>query len=169
MKLFNHNRSQSQHGISLIECLAYIAVLAVLMAVGGSTVAKAWDRSRALSRNSQDIQHAISVGERWRTDIRAATGRIEIIAAAQSQTLSIPTHSGRVEYEFAHGELRRRANDRAGWTTVLPNVNTSQMLPATEPGVAAWQWELELQPAQKNVHVRPLFTFTAVPGKETTR
>ena len=167
MNLSTHNASQ--RGLSLIECLAYIAVLAVLMAIGGSTVAKAWDRSRALSRNSQDIQRALNVGERWRADIRAATGRIETVVSNTGQTLRIPTHDGRVEYEFNDGELRRRANDRAGWMTVLPKVNASQMQPGTEPGVTAWQWELELQPAQKNAHVRPLFTFTAVPGKEMAR
>ena len=153
----------SQRGISLIQCLAYIAMLAILMAIGGSTVAKAWDRSRALSRNSQDIHRAINVGERWRADIRAATGRIETLVTTTNQTLRIPTHDAKVEYEFTDGEVRRRDTKHAGWKTVLPKVNASQMQPGTEPGVTSWQWELELQSAQKkNARVRPLFTFTAV-------
>lgn len=170
MKISTRSHSQSQRGISLIECLAYIAVLAILMAIGGSTVAKAWDRSRAISRNSQDIQRALNVGERWRADIRAATGRIETIITPTNQTLRIPTSRERVEYEFADGEVRRRASEHTGWMIVLPKVNASQMQRGTEPGVTSWQWELELQPAQKqNARVRPLFTFTAVPGKETAR
>ena len=169
MKLSHQTHAAPQRGISLIQCLAYIAVLAILMAIGGSTVAKAWDRSRALSRNSQDIQRAINVGERWRADIRAATGRIETLVTQTNQTLRIPTHDARVEYEFTDGEVRRRDTQHAGWMIVLPKVNASQMQPGTEPGVTSWQWELELKPTQKNARVRPLFTFTAVPAKETTR
>ena len=85
------------------------------------------------------------------------------------QTLRIPGRNEPVEYKFEEGELRRRSGAHGGWITVLQKVNTSQMQPGTEPGVAAWQWELELQPAQKNAHVRPLFTFTAVAGKEIAR
>jgi Tfp pilus assembly protein PilE len=169
MKLFLRSKAQLRRGISLIECLTYIAVLAVLMSIGGATVGKAWSRSRALSRNAQDIQRAINVGERWRADIRAATGHIETIATPTNQILRIPSHADTVEYEFADGEVRRRTNAHAGWMTVLLKVNASQMLPGTEPGVTSWQWELELQPAQKKTHVRPLFTFSAVPGKGSTR
>ena len=169
MKLSPRHRRHSLRGISLIECLAFIAVLGVLIAVGGSTLAKAWDSSRALSRNAQDIERAIHVGERWRADIRSASGRIEVANAPAGQSLRIPMPSGPVEYAFADSELRRRSGPNSAWVTVLPKVNVSKMQPATTADVTAWEWELELQSASKNVHVLPLFTFTAVPSQETTR
>ena len=169
MNLLIRTHFRLQRGLTLTECLAYIAVLGILIAIGGSTVAKAWDKSRALSRNSQDIERAINAGERWRADIRAATGPVELASASNNRTLRIPTQTGRIEYEFTGTNVCRRANEQAGWVTVLPTVKDSQMQRGTDPGVSSWQWELELQPSQKTVRIRPLFTFTAVPGKEIAR
>ena len=158
-------------GLSLIECLAYIAVLGVLISVGGVTVAKAWDQSRALSRSTADIQRAVNVGERWRKDVRAAVGPIELATPPEGETLRIPTAAGRVTYQFAGDEIRRRAGDQAAWVAILARVKSSQMQSADRADITAWRWEIELQPAQKKKapRLRPLFTFLAVPGKETRK
>lgn len=158
-----------QRGLCLTECLAYIAVLGVLISVGGFTVAKAWDQSRALSRSTADIQRTVNAGERWRADIRAAHARIEAISIAEGEALRIPTATGTVEYLWVEGELRRRANDQAPWITILPRVKASRMQSELRANVAAWRWEIELEPSQKKSRLRPLFTFLAVPGKELSQ
>jgi hypothetical protein len=155
-----------QQGISLTECLVYIAVLAVLMSVGGFTVAKAWDQSRALSRSTTDIHRTVNTGERWRADIRAANGQIQAARTGDGETLRIPTAAGTVEYQWAKGELSRRANAQAPWVKILPRVKASHMQREPRGNVIAWRWEVELEPSQKKSRLRPLFTFLAVPGKE---
>jgi len=164
------SQANSQSGITLIQCLAYMAVLGVLISVGGMTVGKAWTQSRALSRNSQDIQRALSAGERWRADVRKATRPAETTGSPERQSLRITTVEGFVEYEFAGGELRRRAGgENAPWVTLLPAVKNSQMQKDTRDDVTGWRWELELQTTNKLARVRPLFTFMAVPLKEDAR
>ena len=152
--------------MSLIQCLVYIALLGVLISIGGFTVAKAWDQSRGVLHNTADIQRALSIGEHWRSDIRAATGRIISSTGESNQTVIIPTRTGEVGYEFRDGELRRRADKSAPWICLYETVPVSQMKPFTEDGVTAWRWEIELKSTYKKVRIRPEFTFTAVPGTE---
>ena len=57
-------RRQRCGGLLLAECLVYIAVLGVLISVGGFTAAKAWDAHRATARNANDIHRAMNAGER---------------------------------------------------------------------------------------------------------
>ena len=169
MIIFHTSPARSNSGISLIQCTAYIAVLGVLFCAGGVTVAKAWKQSRALNRNSQDIQSALSAGERWRADIRNATRLVEFSTTAEKEILRISTANGIVEYEFAHDEVRRRASENAAWVTLLPTVKSSQMEKDKRDGVSNWRWELELQTTNKHARLRPLFTFLAVPQKEDAR
>jgi len=154
-------RFSTRSGISLIECLVYIAVLGVMISVGGFTIAKAWDAHRALSRNANDIQRAVNAGERWRAEIRSAIQPVEI--RSDRVRLRIPTTNGVIEYQFADGALQRRTGDQADWLPVLTRVRHSQMQPTTNTGLVAWRWELEMEPASKRARHRPLFTFTAVP------
>lgn len=166
MKIRHQTHTRSQRGLTLIECLAYIGALGVLIAIGGYTTAKAWDQSRSLHHNTADIQRTLSIGERWRADIRAATDRITAELADTNQTVLIPTRAGEVAYEFRDGQLRRRASRTAAWVTLFETVRTSQMERFTRDNVTAWRWEIELQSTCKKIRVRPQFTFVAVPGRE---
>jgi len=149
--------------ISLIQCLVYIGVLAVLLSACGLTLAKAWDAHRALIRNRNDIHRAMSAGERWRADIRAATKRPEVQHAAGSEpSLRITTARGIVEYRHFDGSLQRRATANGPWLTALERVRNSSMLPLEQGAITAWRWELEMEPAHQQTHLRALFTFTAV-------
>jgi len=169
MKLTSQTHAQSEHGISLIQCLVYIGMLAVLISIGGYTVAKAWDQSSGLAHNTDDIQRTLSIGEHWRNDIRAATGQIVSTINASNQTVVIPTRAGEVAYEFRDGELLRRAGKSAGWVRLYETVRVSQMEQFTRDNVTAWRWEVELKSTYKKVRIRPQFTFVAVPGKEAAR
>ena len=169
MKLTLQTHVISRRGISLIQCLAYIGMLAVLISIGGYTVAKAWDQSRGLAHNTDDIQRTLSIGEHWRNDIRAATDRIVSTINESDQTVVIPTRAGEVTYEFRDGELLRRADKSAPWIRLYETVRVSQMEPFTRDNVSAWRWEVELKSSYKKVRIRPQFTFVAVPGKEAAR
>jgi type II secretory pathway pseudopilin PulG len=159
----------SRAGLTLIECLAYIGVLGVLMSVGSFTVVKSWNQSRDLRRASQDIQRALNVGQHWREDLRAASGPIEAQSSPAGELVRIPKAGGMVTYQFSGTEIRRHTGEKAAPVLILEHVKSSQMRPLQRGRVAAWCWELELQPAQKQARTRPLFTFLAVPGKEAAR
>jgi type II secretory pathway pseudopilin PulG len=162
-------RSQARRGISLIECLVYIAVLAVIVSIGGFTLAKAWDQSRAIQRNADDIERAIHAGERWRADLRRATGPVRATTDADSERITIPTADGEVVYLNTTNEVRLQPKPGAPEIILVPKVKVSHMAPDPREHLTAWRWELELQPSQKSARVRPLFTFEAVPGKESAR
>ncbi len=156
----------------LIECLVYIAVIGALLGVGYAAMYRCIDSSIALRRNADDIANALHAGERWRADIRAATGppRLENTAAAQLLYLDSPR--GTVTYRFAINAITRRL-DEGTWVRVLPNVKSSVMTADPREHVAAWRWELELATratgSVKPGRVRPLFTFIAVPQPSATK
>src|ERR1044071_5372338 len=100
MKLSIQPHANSKRAISLIQCLVYIGMLGILISIGGYTVAKAWDQSRGLAHNTDDIQSALSIGDHWRGDTRAASGRIVSTSTESIQTVVIPTRAGEIAYEF---------------------------------------------------------------------
>lgn len=153
-------------GISLLECLVYIALLTVVMGAGYMALYQASLNHRNVSRNVDDIASAVNVGELWRNDVRAATGRITSQPAAEGQQLRIPQQQGEVTYQFAAGELRRQQAAGAPWTVLLPRVETSSMMADRRAHVTAWRWELTLTTSSRQVRLKPTFSFEAVPGIE---
>jgi prepilin-type N-terminal cleavage/methylation domain-containing protein len=161
-------RLRFQRGLSLIECLVYIAILGVILSVGGMTLAKAWDQGRAVQRNADDILRAVHAGERWRADIRRATGPIRVSAESDGERVRIPTPAGDVIYRSTTNAVFVQAGPTAPELTLLTRVRNSHMTAEPHPTLTAWRWELELQPAQKKARLRPLFTFAAVPHQGVT-
>jgi Tfp pilus assembly protein PilV len=149
-------------GITLIECLVYIGFSMVLLGAGLLAFSHNLDNTKNLRRNVDDISRTLHAGEQWRMDIRAATAPIQVDASAQ--TVRIPTRTSEVSYRFAESQVWRKANRDAEWSSLLPKVKQSEMLLDSRTHVQACRWELELQTQVKNVRVRPLFTFLAVPG-----
>ena len=154
-------------GFSLIECLVYVAAFALVTSLAFSAYYRTSESSRLASRTANDITAAMRAGERWREDIRTATGRVWIVEADGGQMLHISNQSGGTLYRFANGALARQTNSDSGWATLLTGVKTSRMELDRRAKVSAWRWELELNARQKSPRVLPLFTFEAVPTAAT--
>ena len=149
-------------GVTLIECLVYIGALATVFGMGTAAFYHASANSAALRRNANDITQVLHVGELWRADIRAATKPPSFDAAEQSLQLS---HGETVvAYKFADHQILRQSRTAAPWAVILPRVAQSQMQPEPRTHVNGWRWELELKPIREPAPLRPLFTFTTVPG-----
>ncbi len=153
------NPFRRTRGITLIECLVYIGALAVVFGMGTAAYQRSLDHTISLRRNTDDITQALSAGEYWRADIRAATQPPRFDEA--NQTLHIPQAKGEVTYRFSEEQISRRGSADGVWTVILPRVQQSEMIRDVHAQVTAWRWELELRSYRREVMIRPLFTFTA--------
>jgi hypothetical protein len=164
--------SRGNDGYLLIEVLVYIAVVLALLGAGYAAMYRCLDSSIALRRNADDITSALHAGERWRADLRSATGRVSVDDTDAGQLLHLDTSRGQIVYQF-HTNAVFRSVGPGPWVRLLPNVKSSTMTADPREHVTAWRWELELQPRQsgsvKPGRVRPLFTFTAVPKRTPTK
>ncbi|MDW8310480.1 MAG: hypothetical protein RMK20_13990 [Verrucomicrobiales bacterium] len=152
----------------LIEVMVYIAMLWVLLAVAYVAFDRALWRSEALRRSADDITRALRAGERWRADVRAATGPIRVERTEDGERLWIPGPRGLIAYERMTNALVRREAG-ASSALLLTRVRASTMSAEPRDRVTVWRWELELQPPTKRpASVRPLFTFLAVPERSAS-
>ena len=158
---FNRRHAPSR-GITLIECLVYIGALATVFGMGTAAFYHSSASSAALRRNADDIAQVLHVGERWRADVRAATQPVRFDAA--EQILHLTHGETAVAYKFSANQILRRSRTDAPWVVILPRVAQSQMTPEPRAHVTGWCWELELKSIRDPAPIRPLFTFTAVPG-----
>jgi Tfp pilus assembly protein FimT len=148
-------------GVSLIECLVYIAVFGILL--GGATTAFyfCWDHTRATIFTADEIESALRVGETWRADVRAATGNISVATTADGEVVRIPEAGKEVIYRYADGELRREITAQNQSRLLLEKVKVSEVKAESREGVTAWRWELELTPRRKETTFPLRFTFAA--------
>ncbi|MEI6193413.1 MAG: hypothetical protein WCS42_03690 [Verrucomicrobiota bacterium] len=158
-------RSRHQAGVMLLECLVYIAVFAVLLGIGTAAFFFCWDHSKALVYATDDIASALRAGERWRADVRSATGEISVEATAAGERVRIPEAEKEIVYRFESGEMRREISNARNSQLLLPKVTASQMQRDARGGVNAWRWELELMPRRREMQLPLRFTFEAVPMK----
>jgi hypothetical protein len=166
MKLQRTNsRGRGVSGVLLMECLVYIAVFAIVL--GGATTVFyfCWDHTDTLVYTADDISSALHTGERWRADVRAATGKITAESTATAEVVRIPQGAREVFYRFESGEVRRQISATGRPLLLLANVKTSQMAMDARGAVSAWRWELELVPRRKEVHLPLRFTFEAAQTK----
>src|SRR6478736_3345445 len=155
MKLHSKlNPSRRTCGITLIECLVYIGALAVVLGMGMAAYQRSLDHSISMRRNTDDITQALSAGEYWRADIRAATQPPRFDEA--DQTLHIQQTKGDVAYKFSEEQVLRRGSADGVWTVILPRVQQSEMIRDSRAQVTAWRWELELRSYRREVMIRPL-------------
>lgn len=162
--------NRCEKGFTLIECLVYIGVMAVVLTIGMTAFYHCWATQRAIRRNAEDVVRALRAGEQWRADVRAATGPIQQDETnAGGETFRIPSSKGDIIYTLVGGELCRKAGRTAPQMPWLPNVKASHMQATPYPGVVGWRWELELNPGKMQTKMRPLFTFETVAGPTTTR
>lgn len=158
-------RVRHQAGVLLIECLVYIAVLAIFFGGGTAAFYFCWDHSKSLLYATNDITAALRAGERWRADVRAATGSISVATTTTGEVVSIPETEKEVVYRFESGEVRREIPALHHSLLLLPKVKTSQMTAEARGTVSAWRWELELKERRQETHMPLLFTFEAAQTK----
>ena len=155
------SRVRRQAGILLMECLVYMSVFAILLGIGTAAFYYCWDHTRAVVFTTGEIESALHTGERWRADVRSATGTISVETTAAGETVRIPKANGEIRYRFENGELRREmSGGQVSWL-LLPKVKASEMKTELRAGVTAWRWELELTPRRKEAALPLRFTFEA--------
>ena len=155
------SRDQAQTGYLLIECLVYLSVIVVILGLGLGAFYVCWDYSKALHYATDDINAALHAGERWRADIRNATGKITVETTAEGERLRIPCGTNVLIYSFNADEVHRQIASSDFSELLLPKVKVSQMVTEKRGPVAAWRWEVELTPRRKETHLPLLFTFEA--------
>jgi hypothetical protein len=162
-------RTSHRSGIMLVDCLVYGSVLLILLGVAYAALYRCSENSAMLRRNTEDVTMALKAGERWRADVRAARGLIRSSMADDGTEVVLPCPRDDVSYRFATNSVSRRVGN-GGWNSLLPSVASSIMASENRTNLTAWRWELELKPRSKRpVHLRPLFTFIAVPEKGITQ
>ena len=156
------SRARGTLGMLLLECMVYISVFAILL--GGATTAFyfCWDHSRAVIFATDDISSALHAGERWRADVRSATGKITTETTVTGEVVLIPEGARMVSYRFESGEVRRQLSNSDYSELLLAKVKTSQMAMDARGTVSAGRWELELLSRRQEAHLPLLFTFEAV-------
>jgi len=155
------DRVRLQSGYLLIECLVYLAVVTVVLGLGTAAFYVCWDHSKALGYATDDLTAALHAGERWRADVRNATGAITAEATPEGERLRIPRKDGEIIYNFDAGEIRRRMASSDFSELLLPRVAASQMVKETRGPVTAWRWEVQLAPRRKETRLPLEFTFEA--------
>ena len=157
----NISRTRVRLGMMLLECLVYISVFAIVL--GGATTVfyYCWDHSDALIGATDDIASVLHTGERWRADIRAATGKITVETTVTGEVVRISEGARVVSYHFESGGVSRQFSSTAKPLLLLANVKTSQMTMDARGVVNAWRWELELVPRRNETHLPLRFTFEA--------
>ena len=159
------SKSRRLAGVMLVEALVYIAVFAILTAIGMAAFYLVWDQSKAMIYATDDIGATLRAGERWRADVRNATGKISVEQSATNEVVRIPGPEKEIIYRFESGELRREIPARQISEVVLPRVNGSQMTGEIRSGVTAWRWELDVVVRRAESHLPLLFTFQAAQTK----
>ncbi|MGD1088419.1 MAG: hypothetical protein ABR955_06800 [Verrucomicrobiota bacterium] len=158
----NISHTRRQAGILLVECMVYIVVFAILLGIGTRVFYFCWDHSKALIYATDDIASALHAGERWRADVRGATGNISVEPTAKGEVVTIPEGAKEILYRFNSGEVRRQIASSEFSELLLPKVKSSQMKMDARGDVTAWRWELELMQRRKETQLPLLFTFEAV-------
>lgn len=157
----DHSPARTRTGSLLIECLVYISVFVVILGLGIGAFYVCWDHSKALHYAADDITAALRAGERWRADIRGATGAVIGETAPGGERLRIPHGANEIIYSFSAGEIRRQMAASNFSELLLAKVKASEMLMETRGPVAAWRWEVTLASRRKETRLPLAFTFEA--------
>jgi hypothetical protein len=158
-------KSRRIAGILLVECLVYIAVFAILTSIGLGAFYLCWNQSKAVIYATDDIGASLRAGERWRADVRGATGRISIESTPAGELLRIPHGKDEVFYSYHNGAIRRKLASASSPELLFANVTASQMSDEVRGGVTAWRWELQLPLRRPETQFPLLFTFEAAQTK----
>ena len=156
-------KTNRRAGITLVECLVYIAVLLVLLGLVFTAFTRLQQQSSYLKRNVEDISRVLRAGEQWRDEVRRSSA-VGILVSDDVPILRLQHRSREILYAFQKDHIWRKELPEGEWKLFLKGVRTSEMRPETGRYTTAWIWDFELISAQKTVRLRPLFSFIAVPG-----
>ena len=108
---------QWQQGIMLVDCLVYLAIWVVVVGLAFSAFYRCLSYSKNLARNGDDIARALKAGERWREDVRAATGPFKLVTgqASVEQALHSVEPAGAQLTSFRGATDRWRLLRTVGW------------------------------------------------------
>jgi hypothetical protein len=148
-------------GILLVECVVYFSVFAIITGVGFAAFYLCWNQSTAMVRATEDIGLALHAGERWRADVRHATGKISLKKSAAGEEMRIPGRTGTVVYRFETNTMFLEVPARHTSAVLLAKVKSSQMILDPRNVVTAWRWELELNQRRPETKLPLAFTFEA--------
>jgi hypothetical protein len=157
-----HNIRRRRAGIMLVECITYLVVFLILSGVAMGSFYLCWDHSKALISASDDISAALHAGERWRADVRAASGTINIETTTNGEVVKIPQGDKEITYTFDSKKIQRQVGSVNLPVLLLPRVLSSDMEQDIRGGVTAWRWELQVAQRRKEMHTQLMFTFEAV-------
>ena len=158
-------RPKYERGLTLIDCIAYMALLALIFELTFAAFYRTTENSQSLARNAADIARALHAGEAWREDVRRATQPPQLEPADGNPVLRLPQSAGEVSYTFMEDAVYRRVLPNTNWVLFLPAVTSSTMYHESRQQVSSWHWDVELKGRQKVARVRPVFSFAAVPKK----
>ncbi len=158
------NRSPA---FTLIECLVWIAMLAIMFGFVLQLFFSGRAGADALRRNADDITRALHAGERWREDVRTATAPPRAVEKDGQHWLAIPHGTNLTVYIHFKDTIWRQESTNTAWQPALARVKSSHMDADARQHVTAWRWEVELQTKDPKKRVTPLFTFLAAAPPET--
>ena len=150
-------------GFMLIEVLVYVAVLFVILGLASAAFLRTLDQVRTLRRTAEDVTRALSAGERWRAELRAATASPRLVLEDNLPSLHLPMSDGEVIYRFDGHQVLRASGPEPRWVPILPGVGKSQFIEERRERVVSWRWELELEARRLDRRPPTQFTFQAVP------
>lgn len=159
--------SPDRRGIMLIECMVYMALVALILGLAFAAFYRTLEHSTRLNANAADIARTLHAGERWRADVRQATRPLQVTTEAGQLTVTVPQKAGTVRYVFKDGVVSREELPGNRRADVLGKVKRCEFIRDARQHVAVWRWELELAGKQETTRVRPLFTFLAVAAQES--
>ncbi len=166
----NTTRSRTpSRGFTLVEVLTYSAILLIVSAVAMKAFFATLDHARDVRRVADDITRALDAGERWRADVRLATGLPRLVEEDGVAALHLPHADGETIYLFDGQTVLRRASPEAPWQPALKAVKHTRFVADQRAHVSGWRWEVELQTRLPHPRIRPQFAFQAVPAQEARR
>ncbi len=162
MKLRNH-RTRNEAGVSLIDCLVYVALFAVLLTCATRFFSVVYHHNKASASAASYTIAALDAARHWRRDIANAKGEPKLIRDDLFDVIRIDQANGnQVSYRVNGTRLER--NDGTEWIPIIRRVASSVMLPDQREHVRAWRWELAMETKSRFLGDPVRFSFTAVPG-----
>ena len=142
MNISPHRRAASPRGFTLLEVLVYLAVLVVVVGCATLTCFECLHSATSIRQSADNVARALDLGERWRSDIRGATGAVRVTGGGAAEECRVPVQAGEVIYTFANGEIRRQTSPTAPNDSGLPMSSRRKCNPKpvvmSLPGVGSW-------------------------------
>ena len=156
-------RTRSESGVSLIECLVYIGLFAVLLTCATRFFSVVYYHNKAAASAASYTIAALDAAKHWRRDIANAKGEPKLIRDDHFDVIRIDQANGeQVSYRVNGTRLERHNSEE--WVPIIRRVASSIMLPDQREHVRAWRWELAMEPKSRFLGDPVRVSFTAVPG-----